>query len=593
MDLQNAGELFRLTSNADEDGYVTLYYGHDTNLLTPVYGNYYVGLNQPIDDETFTVYRYATASGEDSDVPEELGWRLATKEAIALGSAAVNIKMLKGEILRSDQGSIRFHYSASAPTANSETDVWVNTSTGETYIREYGAWAVIQRDWNYWDRIPGTFNPAAGQGGGVNVTTLNGTATPVVFYNPHADNKPENIAYVNANLATKLEGKFVTKLISDMYITFFGRKPELGGLRFWLETVIVNPAFSTIDILAKTIYNAGINDAVTSSANIKPIVGAEPATNEAVVDPVITFSYVENQYEPATVTESILAEDGISGKETGAHPDIEKINIIPIFRSLMKEAVGKDSIYIRTKETLNDFLTKDVDESTQRMTQSEQANVLSQALVSMSTSITAQAMTAAYEIAKEDRDGVYEVAKLEEEIRTMKEQRDAVKLKGEIDRRTANVELAIGKAKLTELTRKYTEDDTKWQVNKDMLLNQKIVSDIDVEFKRGMAERDLLTKDKTIEGMDADRAFNESKKILMEATRKDNIRMKATEQYAEFLKYISAANVVPGEHHFENLVGLVNSIIKGQNDENDAWAMKPKPDGKKDTESAPMVIKSV
>ena len=49
----------------------------------------------------------------------------------------------------------------------------------------------------------------------------------------------------------------------------------------------------------------------------------------------------------------------------------------------------------------------------------------------------------------------------------------------------------------------------------------------------------------------------------MEQTRKDNIRSKAAEQFAEFIKYLSAANVVPGANDFKNMRALINAMNDG------------------------------
>jgi methyltransferase-like protein len=49
----------------------------------------------------------------------------------------------------------------------------------------------------------------------------------------------------------------------------------------------------------------------------------------------------------------------------------------------------------------------------------------------------------------------------------------------------------------------------------------------------------------------------------MESTRNDQVRMKAAEQFSEFLKYISAANVVPSRQDFENMRELINAVNDG------------------------------
>lgn len=70
------------------------------------------------------------------------------------------------------------------------------------------------------------------------------------------------------------------------------------------------------------------------------------------------------------------------------------LGVTSAFTELMQAAIGKDSIYIRTKETLTEFLSGD-SHAMSSMTQSERAQILSQALVAMSTSVTSQAMSAA------------------------------------------------------------------------------------------------------------------------------------------------------------------------------------------------------
>ncbi len=106
-----------------------------------------------------------------------------------------------------------------------------------------------------------------------------------------------------------------------------------------------------------------------------------------------------------------------------------------------------------------------------------------------------------------------------------------------------------------------------------LLENQVAMSNIDKDNKYANVVADLAQKTKMLEQVQADIDFNTSKKLIMESTRKDNIRIKATEQYAEFLKYISAADVVPAKGHFDNIVGLVTSINTGISDPDEAYTM--------------------
>lgn len=107
------------------------------------------------------------------------------------------------------------------------------------------------------------------------------------------------------------------------------------------------------------------------------------------------------------------------------------------------------------------------------------------------------------------------------------------------------------------------ESSEKWAIQKQVLENQLEMSNIDVSYKEQSLIKDLEIRDKQIESASADVAFNESKKTIMEQTRKDNIRSKAAEQFAEFMKYISAANVVPGPTDFANMRNLITAMNTG------------------------------
>ena len=119
-----------------------------------------------------------------------------------------------------------------------------------------------------------------------------------------------------------------------------------------------------------------------------------------------------------------------------------------------------------------------------------------------------------------------------------------------------DVSIAISEVQLAENTEK-------WALQRKVLENQLAMSNVDVAYKEPNVLRDLEIRDKQIESATADIAFNESKKIIMEQTRKDNIRSKAAEQFAEFMKYISAANVVPGPTDFANMRGLITAMNTG------------------------------
>ena len=119
-----------------------------------------------------------------------------------------------------------------------------------------------------------------------------------------------------------------------------------------------------------------------------------------------------------------------------------------------------------------------------------------------------------------------------------------------------DINIAISEVQLAENTEK-------WALQRKVLENQLAMSNVDVAYKEANVLRDLEIRDKQIESAAADIAFNESKKLIMEQTRKDNIRSKAAEQFAEFIKYLSAANVVPGSNDFVNMRALINAMNNG------------------------------
>jgi len=92
---------------------------------------------------------------------------------------------------------------------------------------------------------------------------------------------------------------------------------------------------------------------------------------------------------------------------------------------------------------------------------------------------------------------------------------------------------------------------------------QATIAEVDALNKPSMVALDLAMKQKQIDQIQADIDFNVSKKLIMESTRKDNVRMQAAREFAELLKYISAAGAVPAETDFTNIRSLITGIIDG------------------------------
>jgi hypothetical protein len=105
-------------------------------------------------------------------------------------------------------------------------------------------------------------------------------------------------------------------------------------------------------------------------------------------------------------------------------------------------------------------------------------------------------------------------------------------------------------------------------IQKEMLQSQANMLAVDEANKATMVALDIATKQKQQDQIQADIDFNVSKKTIMEWTRKDNVRMQAAREFAELLKYISAAGAVPAETDFTNIRTLINGINQGITNEN-------------------------
>lgn len=99
-----------------------------------------------------------------------------------------------------------------------------------------------------------------------------------------------------------------------------------------------------------------------------------------------------------------------------------ELEVIPVFKELMKEASGKDSMYIHAKESLLAYFAQEDCILSER----EKSEMLVNLIGTLATSTTSQAMTTAVAIAKENRDSDHVVTKMIEETRLIQEQADKV-----------------------------------------------------------------------------------------------------------------------------------------------------------------------
>lgn len=85
------------------------------------------------------------------------------------------------------------------------------------------------------------------------------------------------------------------------------------------------------------------------------------------------------------------------------------LQVISVYKDLMEASTGKGSAYIKAKETLVDLFKAST------FTESEKASIIAQTISTIATSITSDAMATATQIAKENRDAPYLLAKVREE----------------------------------------------------------------------------------------------------------------------------------------------------------------------------------
>jgi len=94
----------------------------------------------------------------------------------------------------------------------------------------------------------------------------------------------------------------------------------------------------------------------------------------------------------------------------------EDINIIDTYKTLMEASLGEQSAYLRAKETVEDLV------SNANLTGREKAEIVSNTIGQIATSITTQAMEMAYKIKVENRDAPYALAKLKADVESINQQ---------------------------------------------------------------------------------------------------------------------------------------------------------------------------
>ena len=134
--------------------------------------------------------------------------------------------------------------------------------------------------------------------------------------------------------------------------------------------------------------------------------------------------------------------------------------------------------------------------------------------------------------------------------------------------------ILAGHSKYNILTGKWADSDTvtidrtagffqlEKLANQDKIHKTQVkTTELEYEYKEPSLERDLAQKTKMMTQMQVDIDFNIAKREVMIAGRNDTLRIAAATQYAEFMKYLSAANMIPASKHFANQQNLISNIL--------------------------------
>ena len=125
----------------------------------------------------------------------------------------------------------------------------------------------------------------------------------------------------------------------------------------------------------------------------------------------------------------------------------------------------------------------------------------------------------------------------------------------ELIKQSVNYQLAYNKTKIENQIKQ-----EQWLIQKDTLEAQRDMVVVDRNKKFQNVEKDYDIKVAQENQILADIDFTVSKKQIMEWTRLDNIRIKAASEFGDFLKYLSAADVVASPDDFASLRLLVSNI---------------------------------
>ena len=115
-------------------------------------------------------------------------------------------------------------------------------------------------------------------------------------------------------------------------------------------------------------------------------------------------------------------------------PVVSDLQVVDLYTELMIASTNEDSIYIKAKESMEDYLN-DSD-----LNSREKAQMLSDLIAKLSLEISNSALSGAIKVAIENQDNDYKIGKMHEDILMSMQQRD--KIAADVDLTNLEVEIA-------------------------------------------------------------------------------------------------------------------------------------------------------
>lgn len=153
----------------------------------------------------------------------------------------------------------------------------------------------------------------------------------------------------------------------------------------------------------------------------------------------------------------------MASNQTFTAETVAKLDVITPFNDLMKASVGKDSIYIRVKETLDEFYKKS------NISAVDKAKVVSEVLGGITAPITNAAMQVAYQVAKDNTTLPYDLAKLVADTKLSQEQADKLSEDTELTQEQKNRMVIEGWKIQADIFSNNAIDVTKNSINSPLL----------------------------------------------------------------------------------------------------------------------------